>query len=278
MPFVSNLSEVRTHCLLFDTCMLFSHSNAESNKEAIELNIQGLKASKSITLLWATDLTLLKLTKEHRDQLFTQVDGIVAINEHIKNVLSAYYFCHIGILRLPAYVIKQNHIKQPLVTVVNDIDIYGTPFIVSLFEGLSSNIDKVFIGKAINSGYTYLEGELLKVCKWYPEASRHFISDIASKTSIYVHINNQNINPIWFTTFALSGSWIFASKGDIVFDEYKSVQRFNNVSDAVAIIETYLGANKLADPHIVYPDIIEKHSVGEFKQSLQKTFLEINNV
>ena len=165
LPFVTNLSEVRTHCLLFDTCMLFNYVNAESGIESIDLSIQGLKANNTIVLLWATDLSLLKLTKEHRDELLTQVNGIVAINEHIKNVLSAYYFCHIGILRLPAYVIKQNHIKQPLVTVVNDIDIYGTPFIVSLFEGLSSNIDKVFIGKAINSGYTYLEGELLKVCK-----------------------------------------------------------------------------------------------------------------
>ena len=165
-----------------------------------------------------------------------------------------------------------------MITAVGPIDIYGAPFITSLFEGLPSNLDKVFVGKCTDVDYTYLEGELLKTCKWYPEASRHLISDIASKTSIYVHLNCKDINPLYFTTFALSGAWVFASKNDIVFNEYKSISRFANVSDATLMIEKQLEGNELVDPNVVYPDIIEKHSLDAFKKSLQKTFWEISNV
>lgn len=276
IPYVDCISDVESYGIIVDTASLLWHEDAETEEEAIRLNIEELKITKSSVLLWATDLTLLKLRQRTRGKLLQQCSGIMAGNEYIASLLKVFYLPPIYLLRHPISDIKYCYSKRRTVVAAGTVGISNdTPIIIELFQGLSDEWDKIYIGRSNTVEDRYLEGGLKNTCDWYADIDQKRFQDVIDKAYIHVHIDKHDINPINFIRFGLSGSHILVSNKLTLFNEYPHINRFDSVSQCVHIIEEIFKNEGSYGNERISTYMRLRHSTDAFKDTLQKIIWEV---
>lgn len=253
-------------------------------EEIVDGKMEKLQQHKGIKLLWCEEQTVFRWSDKVQQKIFNSVDGLVACNQYQKQLLEKLP-CGLPIYTLYTPIdadVYYPEKKKRQIVVASKVGLQkNTQAVIKLFEQLPSDIQKVYIGSAEMWGkctYEYdkeLEKGLARTADTYiKSASPLETAKYIRESLVGINMSIYDVGSLFFLESAMAGCHFFAWNYHPMFDEYTTVNRFDNIDDGLPkIIDCF--ENQTEENNALRDEISQKHSFNAFKAQLGNIIQEV---
>ena len=243
-------------------------------------NIEALKKSPSIKILWAEEQEILRWSGNSLADMCSAVDVIAVSNEYLSQLVVPIVpeVMPVKILYTPIDSDTFSPAKKKRqVIVVGKVGLQkNTNAIIEFYKGLPEDISKVYIGSPGMWGSVQyptdleLQAQLKEVCDKYIESAPYSeVAQHVSRSSIYLNMSIYDVGCLSFLEAATAGCHCFCWNYHPMFDEYENVNRFESVDEGVAMVKALFDSKPKLTDKKMRTEVMAKHSYASFNAQLK---------
>lgn len=267
-------------CILIDPLMM--HPKGADPFQMIE----EIAEFDALKILWAEEQELMRWTHQKRLMMIDAVDAVAVSNEYLASVFDEFGIDS-SVLYTPidSTFYKPAKTKKPHLVGLGQVSYAkNIPDLIELFKAVNSSsaeLETVFVGGSELWGQPgretdrALEKELGNNCTHIKSASRADVAEILGEAWGFVSMTRYDVGSLSFLESATSGCHCFGWYNHPQFDEYKSVNRFEDSKNgAETIIEKYSEVGNSPD-NSIRTEVSKKHSFNNFQKALDNLIGDI---